>query len=58
MDFNVYFTVCPYCGFNYRIHVSPFLHQDAVGLGSIAKAVIITATGAAALFCVVWFLLR
>ena len=30
MDHKVYFTVCPHCGFNYRIEISPVKHSNGL----------------------------
>jgi len=30
MDHKVYFTMCPHCGFNYRIEISPVKHSNGL----------------------------
>jgi DNA-directed RNA polymerase subunit RPC12/RpoP len=57
VDLEVYFTVCPHCGFGYRIQVSPEAHGYDVALGTIAKAAFIMFIVAVVLLTVTLMLL-
>jgi hypothetical protein len=38
MDQKVYFTMCPHCGFNYRIEVSPTDGKERLAARSLAPS--------------------
>lgn len=54
MDFTVYFTACPYCGFNYRIQVSSVRSEERVSLKQILRMLLLTMSVVILLFCLVW----
>ena len=54
MDFTVYFTVCPYCGFNYRVQVSPVGSEERVGLRQFLRRLLLMMSAVVLVFCVVW----
>jgi hypothetical protein len=53
MDQAVYFTVCPHCGFNYRIEVSQIGHEEGLTLGSLMPSFLVSA----AVICAILLLL-
>ncbi len=57
MDLDVYFTVCPHCGFSYRIQVSPEVQGYDVCLWTVAKVALTMSLVAAVLSTVAWTLL-
>ena len=57
MDFNVYFTICPHCGFSYRIQVTPDVHSCDVGLGTIAIAALALCISAVTILVAAWVFL-
>ena len=54
MDFTVYFTVCPYCGFNYRIQVSPIRSEEGVPLKQVLWMMLLTMSALVLLFSIVY----
>lgn len=56
MDFDVYFTVCPHCGFNYRIQVSPMEHEEGIGLGTFLKMLLVAAGAVVLGYSVLWLI--
>lgn len=54
MDFTVYFTMCPYCGFNYRIQVSPVRAEERVSLKQFMRMLLLTTSAVTLIFCLVW----
>jgi hypothetical protein len=43
MDQKVYFTICPYCGFNYRIEVFPTDGKEKLRVRSLVPPLLATA---------------
>jgi hypothetical protein len=54
MDFTVYFTVCPYCGFNYRIQVSSVSTEERVGLKQFLRMLLLTMSAVIVIFFLIW----
>jgi hypothetical protein len=54
MDFTVYFTVCPYCGFNYRIQVSPIRSDEGVPLKRVLWMTLLMISALVLLFSIVY----
>lgn len=54
MDFTVYFTVCPHCGFNYRIQVSPIRSDEGVPLKRVLWMMLLMISALVLLFSIVY----
>jgi len=53
MDHVVYFTVCPHCGFNYRIEISQIESEEALRIRSLMVPLLVSMTAV----CVILLLL-
>jgi predicted RNA-binding Zn-ribbon protein involved in translation (DUF1610 family) len=53
MDHAVYFTVCPHCGFNYRIEISQIESEEGLRIRSIMLPLLVSI----AAVCVILLLL-
>lgn len=53
MDQAVYFTVCPHCGFNYRIEISQIDPEEGLALRSLMPSFLVSA----AVVCAILLLL-
>jgi len=53
MDQAVYFTVCPHCGFNYRIEISRVDPEEGLAFRSLMPSFLV----AAAVVCAILLLL-
>jgi len=57
MDLNVYYTMCPHCGFNYRIQISPRIRKNVVSFGALLRALIVLVSLLLSGYVFLWFAL-